>query len=98
MLYGQQKSLTMDRTRIQEVVYRIEESRGYAAHGDLWSPGYFSVLLTSSDPVTLVASSESWDTIRAVTPEYANGAEKIRRKRLLTRAVSVPDTGPAAEL
>src|SRR5271155_4359540 len=98
MLYGQQKSLTMDRTRIQEVVYRIEESRGYAAHGDLWSPGYFSVLLTPTEPVTLVASAESSDTIRAVTPEYANGAEKIRRKRLLTRAVSVPEAGPAAEL
>jgi predicted glycogen debranching enzyme len=98
MLYGQQKSLTMDRTRIQEVVYRIEESRGYAAHGDLWSPGYFSVLLTASDPVTLVASAESWDTIRAVTPQYAIDAEKIRRKRLLSRATEVPDAGPAAEL
>jgi hypothetical protein len=63
MLYGQQKSLTMDRTRIQEVVYRIEESRGYAAHGDLWSPGYFSVMLSANDSATLVASAESWDTI-----------------------------------
>jgi len=98
MLYGQQKSLTMDRTRIQEVVYRIEESRGYAAHGDLWSPGYFSVLLTPSEPVTLVASAESWDTIRAVTPQYANSAETIRRRRLLAGATTVPADGPAREL
>jgi predicted glycogen debranching enzyme len=98
MLYGQQKSLTMDRTRIQEVVYRIEESRGYAAHGDLWSPGYFSVMLGASDPATLVASAESWDTIRAVTPQYAIVAEKTRRKRLSARATGVPTTGPAAEL
>ena len=49
MLHGKEKSLTMDRTRFQEIVYRIEESRGYAAHGDLWSPGYFSVVLTPQD-------------------------------------------------
>jgi predicted glycogen debranching enzyme len=98
MLYGQQKSLTMDRTRIQEVVYRIEESRGYAAHGDLWSPGYFSVMLSANDPATLVASAESWETIRAVTPQYAITAERTRRKRLSARATSVPSTGPAAEL
>jgi predicted glycogen debranching enzyme len=98
MLYGQQQSLTMDRTRFQEVVYRIEESRGYAAHGDLWSPGYFSVALTQNDPVTLVASSESWDTIRAVTPQYAVTAEKIRRQRLLARGETFPAKSPALEL
>src|SRR5437868_665189 len=98
MLYGQDKSLTMDRTRFQEVVYRIEESRGYAAQGDLWSPGYFSVVLNESHPVTLVASSESWDTIRAITPEYAAAAEKIRRQRLLNRSVNTQAEGPIAEL
>jgi predicted glycogen debranching enzyme len=98
MLYGQQKSLTMDRTRIQEVVYRIEESRGYAARGDLWSPGYFSVLLTSTDPVTLVASAESWETIRAVSPAYASSADAIRRRRLRSRATAVPSEGVPAEL
>src|SRR5580693_7004643 len=98
MLYGRDKSLTMDRTRFQEVVYRIEESRGYAARGDLWSPGYFSVLLTADNPVTLVASAESWDAVRAVTPEYAHAAETSRRKRLLARAPGVPSEGTAAEL
>jgi predicted glycogen debranching enzyme len=98
MLYGHDKSLTMDRTRFYEVVYRIEESRGNPARGDLWSPGYFSVNLTPSDPVTLVASSESWDTVRAVTPQYADSAEGVRRKRLLASAVSVPPKGEAAEL
>jgi len=98
MLYGKDKSLTMDRTRFHEVIYRIEESRGYADRGDLWSPGYFSVVLTPSDPVTLVASAESWDTIRAVTPKYAEGAETLRRKRLLSRAVDVPPGTMAADL
>jgi predicted glycogen debranching enzyme len=98
MLHGRNKSLTMDRTRFHEVVYRIEESRGYAARGDLWSPGYFSVQLTPDDEVTLIASSESWDAIRAVTPEYAKTAELLRRKRLLARAVNVPKQGVPAEL
>ncbi|MGB9446408.1 MAG: amylo-alpha-1,6-glucosidase [Candidatus Acidiferrum sp.] len=98
MLHGQSKSLTMDRTRFHEVIYRIEESRGYAARGDLWSPGYFSVRLTPEYPVTLVASAESWEAIRAVTPEYAMGAETLRRKRLLARATGVPTESTAEEL
>jgi predicted glycogen debranching enzyme len=98
MLYGRNKSLTMDRTRFHEVVYRIEESRGYAARGDLWSPGYFSVQLTTDDPVSLVASAESWDAIRAVTPEYAISAETLRRKRLLTRASTVDKETASEEL
>ena len=98
MLYGKDKSLTMDRTSIHEVVYRTEESRGYAARGDLWSPGYFSVVLTPNDPVTLVASAESWDAVHAVTPQYADSAEALRRKRLLARAVNVPAASFGAEL
>ena len=98
MLHGRNKSLTMDRTRFHEIIYRIEESRGYAARGDLWSPGYFSVLLTPADDVTLIASAESWDAIRAVTPAYARSAETLRRKRLLARAVNVPQESASTEL
>ena len=98
MLYGRNKSLTMDRTRYDEVIYRIEESRGYPARGDLWSPGYFSVQLTPDDPVTLIASTEPWDAIRAITPEYASSAETLRRKRLLTRATTVEKETLAEEL
>jgi predicted glycogen debranching enzyme len=98
VLHGKDKSLTMDRTRYQEVIYRIEESRGYAARGDLWSPGYFSVVLTPEDPVTLVASAESWDAIQAIGPKYAENAETVRRKRLLTRAAGVTPNSVAAEL
>ena len=98
MLHGQNKSLTMDRTRFHEVLYRIEESRGYAARGDLWSPGYFSVELSSKDQVTLIASAEPWESVRAVSPDYAQSAERLRRKRLLARAVDVPKESVAAEL
>jgi predicted glycogen debranching enzyme len=98
MLHGKDKSLTMDRTRYQEVIYRVEESRGYAARGDLWSPGYFSVVLTREDPVTLVASAESWEAIQAIEPKYAANAETVRRKRLLALAAGIPANSVAAEL
>jgi len=98
LLFGQNISLTMDRTRFQEVIYRIEESRGYAARGDLWSPGFFSVSLTAENSVTLVASTEPWDRIRAVDPAYAQNAEQRRRKALLARAHPQARTGIAAEL
>jgi len=60
ILHGEDRLLTVDRARFQEVIYRLEESRGYAARGDLWSPGYFSVSLFADHPVTLVASAEPW--------------------------------------
>lgn len=98
MLHGGNKSLTMDGTRFHEVIYRIEESRGYAARGDLWSPGYFGVQLTPEDPVALVASAEPWDAIRAITPDYAISAETLRRKRLLTPAHNIKHETTAQEL
>ena len=98
ILHGEDRSLTVDRTRFQEVIYRLEESRGYAARGDLWSPGYFSVSLFADHPVTLVASAEPWETVRAVTPEYAEQAERTRRKRLLFGAHPEVRTGVPAEL
>jgi predicted glycogen debranching enzyme len=98
VLHGEDRSLTVDRTRFQEVIYRLEASRGYAARGDLWSPGYFSVSVSPDHSVTLVASAEPWDTVRAVTPEYAETAERARRKRLLFRAHPEVRTGIAAEL
>jgi predicted glycogen debranching enzyme len=98
VLHGEDRSLTVDRARFQEVIYRLEASRGYAARGDLWSPGYFSVSVSPDHPVTLVASAEPWDTVRAVTPEYAEIAERARRKRLLFRAHPEVRDGIAAEL
>jgi hypothetical protein len=33
------------------VLYPVEESRGYQAHGDLWSPGSFGLTLAANQPV-----------------------------------------------
>ncbi len=59
LLYGSGAALVIDRMRIQEVVYRIEESRGYAARGDLWSPGFFHTEIVKGRDATLVASTEA---------------------------------------
>jgi predicted glycogen debranching enzyme len=98
LLYGTDAALTIDRLRIQEILYRIEESRGYAAHGDLWSPGYFHAELTKGREVTLVASTESWETIRALSPEDAISAEFDRRARLLAEADPKAREGTPGEL
>jgi predicted glycogen debranching enzyme len=98
LLYGAAGALTIDRMRIDEIVYRIEESRGYAASGDLWSPGFLHAELVGGRDVTLVASTEAWETIRALSPGEALDAEFDRRGRLLAEAHPVAQHGAPAEL
>jgi predicted glycogen debranching enzyme len=97
-LDGERSAFTVDGRRIPPLLYRIEESRGYESTGDLWSPGHFRVDLRRGGPATLIASTESWATIRALTPEEALKAELERRRRLLHLAPPVAHAGVAAEL
>jgi predicted glycogen debranching enzyme len=62
-LLGDGAAFTMDDRQVRNVLYRVEERRGYEATGELWSPGYFRVDLTRGASATLVASTESWDVI-----------------------------------
>jgi predicted glycogen debranching enzyme len=98
MMTGPDTALTVERQRIQEVLYRIEENRGYAARGDLWSPGYFCAELSKGQVTTLVASSETWDTIQALSPADAWDAEYHRRSRLLAEADPQARKGMGTEL
>ncbi len=98
LLYGQRAALTVDRIHIEEVLYRIEESRGYAARGDLWSPGYLHLNLSKGHDATLVASTESWEVIRALPPDDAFDVEYDRRRRLLAEAHPLAQDGTQAEL
>jgi predicted glycogen debranching enzyme len=93
---GREGSFTLKGEKVLEVLYRIEESRGYQAKGDLWSPGHFRVQIYENEPATLIASTESWETIDALSPQEALHAELERRAALLTRT-NVPDA-VAAEL
>jgi predicted glycogen debranching enzyme len=88
----------VDERLLRQVRYRVEERRGYEAAGDLWSPGYFRLDLTAARPATLVASTESWDTLRALAPDEAWAAEHERRRRLVASAAPAAREDMAAEL
>jgi predicted glycogen debranching enzyme len=80
------------------VLYPVEECRGYQAHGDLWSPGRFRFTLRAPQPATLVASTESFDTMNVMEPTQALEAESSRRQRLLAQAPAEGQKGVPAEL
>ena len=86
LLYGQNRAFTIEGKRLREVLYRIEQSRGYDATGELWTPGYFRVDLSLHDSATLAVSTESWESIQALSPDLARQAEHERRDHLLELA------------
>jgi predicted glycogen debranching enzyme len=83
VLRGECGALTLDEKGAPNVPYRMEESRGYHGVGPLWSPGYFRADAKVGQELTLIASTESWDTILALSPGAAAAAEHERRERLL---------------
>lgn len=97
-VYGKRSAFTFERKTIPERLYRLEKWRGYPAQGDLWSPGYFRFDLDRDHDVTLVGSSESWDTIRALTPQKAFALEHERRRRLIDLAPETARQGIGREL
>ena len=97
-MVGGTHTFTLDERRIRNVRYLIEQSRGYDASGDLYSPGSFGASLEVGVPVTLVASTEDWSTIDALTPTQANAAERMRRERLIEIADPALQTSIGSEL
>jgi predicted glycogen debranching enzyme len=93
-----EKAFTVQPSTFDEVLYPLEELRGYECCGKVWNPGYFRLQLSREHPGTLVVSTESWETIGALTPPQAHDAERQRRHRLLDAAKRVPKTGMPAEL
>jgi predicted glycogen debranching enzyme len=97
-LHGEAAALTLDERGVSAVPYQMEKNRGYDHVGSLWSPGYFRADLTASRPVTLVASTEAWETIQALDQANAEAAELERRRRLLAIAGPLSSQAFAAEL
>jgi predicted glycogen debranching enzyme len=95
---GENPAFTIEAKRFSDILYRIEEQRGYEAHGNLWSPGYFRVDLIAGNTVSFIASTESWESIRALAPAETLQAELERRKRLLASAHPKLDTGLVKQL
>lgn len=84
--------------RQEKVNYRWEAARGYEAHGTLWSPGQCRVHLTRESDSVLVASTESWETMGAITPGEAWRFENERRVRLLHTSPGALEDLTTAEL
>jgi predicted glycogen debranching enzyme len=97
-IHGEHPAFTLDRKQLQDVLFRVEESRGYQASGALWSPGYFRIDLEHGRDAVVVASTETWDTLRALAPDDALAAERERRARLVAAAAAPARRGFAAEL
>jgi len=97
-LYDSDSAFTIAAANIHQVIYRTEQSRGYAHEGNLWSPGYFRIDLRKHDRTTLVSSTEKWEILEVLDPAAALALERERRARLLQKAIPEARTGVAAEL
>ncbi len=97
-LHGDKSALTIDGGHFREIFYRAEADRGYDSTGSLWSPGFFSAVLMRAREVTLVASTEDWIPMLALSPEQAYTAESGRCSRLLDIANPAAKSGLGPEL
>ena len=92
-LIADRGALTLDEKGINQVPYQMEENRGYQWLGSLWSPGYFRADVRVGQRISLVASTEPWETVLALEPSGAAEAERERRRRLIAIAnVPAEDT------
>jgi predicted glycogen debranching enzyme len=98
LVHGRRPAFTVEEARLAEVLYRVEASRGYDRQGDLFSPGFFRIDLERGETVTLIASTEPWAKVAALSPVEAAAAEVARREGLLALAPEAAQRGPAAEL
>ncbi|MQA28492.1 MAG: glycogen debranching protein [Luteitalea sp.] len=98
LLSAERATFTLKGKRIDSVLYPVEESRGYQAHGDLWSPGYYRFVLAGGKPASLMASTEAFETMTVLDSVQARDAELERRRRLIAQANPAARHGIAAEL
>jgi predicted glycogen debranching enzyme len=97
-LCGPNATFTLKGKHIDNVLYPIEESRGYQARGNLWSPGFFEMRLEARRRASLVASTESFETMTVLETGQALEAERRRRQRLIAQALPEGREGIPAEL
>jgi predicted glycogen debranching enzyme len=81
-----------------EIQYGVEADRGYASRGTLWSPGVFNLVINPAAQVHLVASTEPWHAVLALSAKEALGYEEQRRRRLISIAHPSLRDGAPAEL
>src|SRR5205085_8636088 len=100
LVHGGRSALTLESSESLNP-YTEEKHRGYAYDGRVWSPGYFHIDLDESSDQpdgTLIASTESWETVTALSPAHAQSAEIARRRSLVEQAIPAARTGVPCEL
>jgi len=97
-IHGGRGTFTLEEKKTSDIFYQVEHSRGSQSVGSLWSPGYFAVDLGIAQEAALTASTESWETIHALTPAGALEREQERRRQLLANALPAARSGLPAEL
>jgi predicted glycogen debranching enzyme len=95
---GAAPTFTVVGQKVTDMYYQMEESRGYAATGRVWSPGCFGLDLAVGGEAAITASTEVWETVRALSPAEALAAERERRERLLLCAAPPVRSGAGGEL
>jgi len=95
---SEHSTFTADGGSCRERFYDLEAQRGYDSRGWLWSPGYFSGEIRKDCPLTLIAATEAWHTVLALSPEDALTSECDRRRRLVKTVAAPGQTGFGAEL
>ena len=98
LLAAEDFAFTADGGTTREIFYERDAQRGYEARGSLWSPGFLTAALAPGKVVTLVASTEDWHAITALSPADALATELERRRRLRRIAVPAVATGVASDL
>ena len=83
---------------LSEILFPVEQDRGYQFKGALWTPGAFEVELALGACATLVASAEREDVMLALSPEEAAASENERRRRLIDAALPQAQDEIGAEL
>jgi predicted glycogen debranching enzyme len=91
-------AFTLARRTIERIEFPAEEDRGYDFIGSLFSPGYFCIDLMPGEDVTLIASSESWETVRTLDAQEADALGLRRVDSLLHHAAPAVQKGVGADL
>ena len=98
VLKGDHSLFTYDCGNRREIVYPKEAERGYPSRGSLWSPGFFSVQIPRRREATLIASTEWWNTMLALSPEEALSYYHDRHRRLISLAPREARAGMGSDL
>ncbi|MDA8232687.1 MAG: glycogen debranching enzyme N-terminal domain-containing protein [Magnetospirillum sp.] len=96
-LRGADFSLLLDGGRRMEAVWPIEAQRYYPDRAPLWSPGTLAADL-SGGGAALVASTEDWPAIEAMSTDEVFAAEQERRRRLVAQAHPALRDGEPSQL